>query len=199
MSSTPPGWYPDPQDPHAVRWFDGQSWTDDRAAVAAPDLAVAPTGQAWPSGPAWKSGQPWQPGPAPAGRARSHTRLLAIVGVVVVVFILVSVLASSAIPTYLNQLKIAKSPAITTMTCRDVAANMVALSKKNDHPPLVSMTGAVLVDDKRTGLKTPAPGCRAFVMSCRGTGTWGDGVSKTALVSLSLDSTGKRWYSLSPG
>jgi hypothetical protein len=199
MNPTPPGWYPDPQDPRAERWFDGQSWTDRRTAGSTPDMAPAPTGQPWQSGQPWQGGQPWEPGPAPAGRALSHTRLLAIVGVVVVVFILVSVLASSAIPTYVNQLKIAKPPAVTTMTCQDVAANMVALSKKNDHPPLVGMTGAVLVDDKRAGLKTPAPGGKALVMSCRGTGTWGDGVSKSVLVSLSLDSTGKRWYSFYPG
>ncbi len=196
MSSTPPGWYPDPQDPHAVRWFDGQAWTEDRAAVAPSGTAA---GQRWPSDQAWQSGQPWQPGQRPAAGAHSHTRLLAILGVVVVVFILVSVLASSAIPAYLNQLKIAKLPDVATLTCQDVATKMVALSKTNDHPPLVGMTGAVLVDDKRAGLKTPAPGCKAFVMSCRGTGTWGDGVSKSVLVSLSLDSNGKRWYSFSAG
>jgi Protein of unknown function (DUF2510) len=34
MSQTPPGWYPDPQDPASQRYFDGANWTENRAPLA---------------------------------------------------------------------------------------------------------------------------------------------------------------------
>jgi len=55
--SSPPGWYPDPQTPHALRWFDGFQWTAHVAAAsfaepagAHPDSAthwLLPTGRSW--------------------------------------------------------------------------------------------------------------------------------------------------------
>ncbi|AKS36286.1 DUF2510 domain-containing protein [Mycolicibacterium goodii] len=35
MNTTPPGWYPAPDDQRQLRYFDGQSWTDQTAPVAA--------------------------------------------------------------------------------------------------------------------------------------------------------------------
>jgi Protein of unknown function (DUF2510) len=32
-TSTPPGWYPDPDDAAYLRWFDGTFWTDARASA----------------------------------------------------------------------------------------------------------------------------------------------------------------------
>ena len=33
---TPPGWYPDPHNPAQQRYWDGQAWTENVAALAAP-------------------------------------------------------------------------------------------------------------------------------------------------------------------
>ena len=41
LLSPPPGWYPDPQDPVARRWWDGQSWT--RHVVVPQYLAQSPS------------------------------------------------------------------------------------------------------------------------------------------------------------
>jgi hypothetical protein len=41
LSQTPPGWYPDPQDPTSTRYWDGENWTENRAPAQEP---LAPTG-----------------------------------------------------------------------------------------------------------------------------------------------------------
>jgi len=46
MTSPSPAWYPDPHDPARIRWWDGQTWTEnvrDRPAAAPP-----PAAPAWP-------------------------------------------------------------------------------------------------------------------------------------------------------
>jgi len=32
--ATKPDWYPDPQNPQELRWWDGQGWTEDRLTSA---------------------------------------------------------------------------------------------------------------------------------------------------------------------
>jgi hypothetical protein len=34
VQATPPGWYPDPQDPYTQRYWDGTQWTENRSPVA---------------------------------------------------------------------------------------------------------------------------------------------------------------------
>jgi hypothetical protein len=35
----PPGWYPDPEQPASVRWWDGTVWTEHRSPVWQPPMA----------------------------------------------------------------------------------------------------------------------------------------------------------------
>ena len=65
MQQTPPGWYPDPQQPGLMRWFDGNSWTEHTspAAPAQPGAFAGP-GHGFPgAGPglagAQQSVDPW--------------------------------------------------------------------------------------------------------------------------------------------
>ncbi|MFL6107958.1 MAG: DUF2510 domain-containing protein [Marmoricola sp.] len=47
MTTTPAGWYPDPQDPSQVRYWDGQAWSE----TTAPAGPVAPSEPAAPAAP----------------------------------------------------------------------------------------------------------------------------------------------------
>lgn len=45
MTTTPAGWYPDPEQPTLIRYWDGMAWTDHRAAgglVAAQPVKLKP-------------------------------------------------------------------------------------------------------------------------------------------------------------
>jgi hypothetical protein len=47
MTTTPPGWYPDPENAAAQRWWDGTRWTEFTSAwAAAPDARPAPPASA---------------------------------------------------------------------------------------------------------------------------------------------------------
>lgn len=53
MEQVPPGWYPEPGNPAAVRWWDGSTWTGNRRAVGHaggyPSRARPALGSGWPS------------------------------------------------------------------------------------------------------------------------------------------------------
>ncbi|UFU08216.1 DUF2510 domain-containing protein [Ruania halotolerans] len=59
--TVPAGWYPDPQDQNALRYWDGAMWTDHRAPVHGGDGGMR-TGQGH------QPGQGAQPGQVPAGQ-----------------------------------------------------------------------------------------------------------------------------------
>ncbi|WP_082524330.1 DUF2510 domain-containing protein [Microbacterium sp. Root322] len=42
MSNAPAGWYPSPEDPNQVRYWDGAQWTQNTAPAAAPEVMTAP-------------------------------------------------------------------------------------------------------------------------------------------------------------
>jgi len=52
MSTTSPGWYPDPRDPSVEHWWDGTAYTQTRTAgSAAPPVPYAPVAVLGPAGP----------------------------------------------------------------------------------------------------------------------------------------------------
>ena len=78
MSVTPAGWYPDPENPAQVRYWDGQSWSDSTApaAPAAPSDPMPPTPPAYPSYASYPSDPAGQPAPP------NPSNTLSIIGIV---------------------------------------------------------------------------------------------------------------------
>src|SRR5829696_383579 len=68
--SAPPGWYPDPNDPGRLWWWDGTAWTEHTQAAGAPPSAPSapappPSGEQWGAPP--PSGDQWGAPAPPAG------------------------------------------------------------------------------------------------------------------------------------
>jgi hypothetical protein len=87
---TDPGWYPDPQDPRNLRWWDGSTWTGH---VANPATAPAP------ATPAPAPGSPFGTPPSPAAPPPSSKKGW-VVGVVAGVVILVVLLLVAPFVVY---------------------------------------------------------------------------------------------------
>ncbi|MBX3309228.1 MAG: DUF2510 domain-containing protein [Cryobacterium sp.] len=63
MTTTPAGWYPDPDDATKSRWWDGARWTEDRAPLQAPPIPESYTVNAMelkaPEGTPWNTAWIW--------------------------------------------------------------------------------------------------------------------------------------------
>lgn len=175
MTTAQPGWYPDPENPAGVRWYDGTTWTEHRGpAVAAAAPAWSPQQAAWP--------------PAPA---RSGSRGAIVAVCIVGGFFALMILAAIAIPVFLNQRAKAEVSSLSTVTCESLGAEAVATSQANvtgGQIPLASVSGLTIAQDNRATVRRPSPGAQSFVLSCSGTALWQDGVSTPLLVELDIDS-----------
>jgi uncharacterized protein (AIM24 family) len=70
MSSPAPDWYPDPEDPTQLRYWDGSTWTDNRAPNPAAGGQAAPAPQQASAPP--PGAAPAQEAPQPVGHTSAH-------------------------------------------------------------------------------------------------------------------------------
>ena len=169
MTTAAPGWYPDPENPAAVRWYDGAGWTDHRAP--------APITTAWPQA-------------TPARTRNPGVVALVVVACVFGGVILIGILAAIAIPVFLNQRAKAELADLSSVTCESIGAEAVANSQAGTAAgqiPLASVSGLTVAQDQRATLRRPTAG-HVFAMSCVGTALWQDGVSTPILIELDVDS-----------
>jgi len=172
MTTTQPGWYPDPQNPATMRWFDGTQWTAHVATAATLDPRTVQR-SSW-----------------------STTKIVVtVVAVVVGVLVVLGVLAAIAIPVFLNQANTEGfRTSVEGATCEQVVAEAVELSHRDlpdGYVALASVTDAHAVTDDRGTVQRPATGELAHVLTCEGTGQWEDGSSSAIRLSLSVDSAGR--------
>ena len=172
MTTTPLGWYPDPQNPATVRWFDGTQWTEHVAAAGSPG-----------------------PHPAPPTSRSTTTTVLIVVASCVGVFILLGILAAIALPVALNQSKKQEfATSVQSVTCEQVVDEAVELSHENLPEGYVGLAGVsdvVAVTDDRADVQRPRSGELVHVLTCEGTARWDDGRTDTIRLSLSVDSAGR--------
>lgn len=113
-TQTPAGWYPDPEDPAQLRYWDGAVWTDHRhpvdpvapapatetQAAEAPQFAFTPTPSAPPAAPGYPAAPAYGAAPGYAAPAQNVPALvgliLAIVGTVLGLLLGVFVLVGIA-------------------------------------------------------------------------------------------------------
>ncbi|WP_081785245.1 DUF2510 domain-containing protein [Cellulomonas sp. KRMCY2] len=219
MSTTPAGWYPDPERPGRQRWFDGTVWTEhvQPDGAPAPGLPAAVVGYGPAGGPPvapWEVGrgrpgyapQPGAQGPygqqpygftpiyvpAPRKGWSPAVIVLAVVGGLVVL----GILAAIAIPVFLNQRNDAAVAGLDYLSCDGIAADAVTYSNDGTDPaatPLVDITEIELVEDLRESAQVPFGAAEELVLDCRGVAQWSDGLVQPIRIWAAIDSEVEVW------
>ncbi|WP_426593395.1 DUF2510 domain-containing protein [Cellulomonas sp. McL0617] len=162
-----------------------------QAAYGPPPAGYAAPGPGFgQAGPGWPGTQPWAEEPA---KKNTGKIVLIVLASVLVGMVMLGILASIAIPVFLNQRAKSTATGLDGVTCEQVADYAVQVSAAGQSQgagPLVSMTAVTLIQDNRGTVKVPSAGSDpAFVLSCSGTGTKPDGTTAPVTANLYIDST----------
>lgn len=106
QQQSPPGWYPDPDQPSTKRWWNGHEWTEPPAS-ADPDKGGPPRPAGWLHDPWGESDQRWWTGSEWSHRTRSNDEatksskrtniiVFAVLALLIAPFVLMSVVSSSS-------------------------------------------------------------------------------------------------------
>lgn len=120
MTTPPANWYPDPQQPTQLRYWDGAQWTEH----VAPALQAAPA-----------------PAAAPKQKMSGGAVAAIVVGSALLVLVVIGILAAIAIPVFLNQRE-KEADAEAKASLRDLATTISTGAV--DHPgelPVASAFG----------------------------------------------------------
>ncbi|WP_082958203.1 DUF2510 domain-containing protein [Mycobacterium alsense] len=117
--TTPAGWYDDPENPHAQRYWDGRSWTPHRQAKPAPQPiprpAPFPPPSPFPPAPAGPQPQ-WSPPGQPPGVTPRRSRTPLIIAVAVAAVVIGGIVSVVVFLSLFGQKTIVADKAAKTLT-----------------------------------------------------------------------------------
>lgn len=173
MTTPTPGWYPDPQRPDLVRWFDGTAWTGHVQAAQ--------------SGPQQPTKRPW------SGRTIALVSVASVLGAVVVL----GGLAALAVPVAQNQRdRTMFEETVRGASCEQVMTDEVRLAAESAEPGgvgLVTIDEVRVVEDHLATAQRPAEGAEEHLLTCEGMARWADGSRTPLRLTLTIDSDNQMW------